>query len=51
MLDSDLSRAGKRDVPSRRVRLGIVAVGGIVALFAAACSSPAGSSSDRYQLP
>ena len=45
MLDSDLSRAGKRDVPtSRRVRLGVIAVGGIVALFAAACTSPAGSS-------
>jgi lipoprotein-anchoring transpeptidase ErfK/SrfK len=45
VLDSDLSRAGKRDVPtSRRVRLGIIAVGGIVALFVAACSSPAGGS-------
>jgi len=44
VLDSYLSRAGKRDVPNgRRVRLGIIAVGGIVALFAAACSSPAGS--------
>jgi lipoprotein-anchoring transpeptidase ErfK/SrfK len=50
VLDSDLSRAGKRDVPpSRRVRLGIIAVGGIVALFAAACSSPAGSSKGGSQ--
>jgi lipoprotein-anchoring transpeptidase ErfK/SrfK len=47
---SDLSRAGRRDVPSsRRVRLGIIAVGGIVALFAAACSSPAGSSKGGSQ--
>jgi lipoprotein-anchoring transpeptidase ErfK/SrfK len=43
VLDSDLSRAGKRDVPtSRRARLGIMAFCGIVALFAAACSSPGG---------
>ena len=45
MLENDLSRASRRDLPtSRRVRLGIIAVCGIVALFAAACSSPAGSS-------
>ena len=50
MLDSDLSRAGKRDVPrSRRARLGIIAVGGIVALFAAACTSPAGGSKGGSQ--
>jgi lipoprotein-anchoring transpeptidase ErfK/SrfK len=45
VLDSDLNREGQRDaLTSRRVRLGIVAVFGIVALFAAACSSPAGGS-------
>jgi lipoprotein-anchoring transpeptidase ErfK/SrfK len=44
VLESDLSRLGRRDLTaSRRVRLGIIAVSGIVALFAAACSSPAAS--------
>ena len=50
MLDSDLNREGQRDAfTSRRVRLGIVAVFGIVALFAAACSSPAGGSKGGSQ--
>ncbi len=50
MLDSDLNRAGQRDAfTSRRVRLGIMAVFGIVALFAAACSSPAGGSKGGSQ--
>jgi lipoprotein-anchoring transpeptidase ErfK/SrfK len=42
--ESYLTRSGQRSLPSsRRVRLGIMAVFGIVSLFAAACSSPAGS--------
>jgi lipoprotein-anchoring transpeptidase ErfK/SrfK len=50
VLDSDLSRAGKRDVPtSRRVRLGIMAFCGIAALFVAACSSPAANSKGGSQ--
>ena len=50
MLDSDLSRAGKRNVPtSRRVRLGIMAFCGIAALFVAACSSPAANSKGGSQ--
>jgi len=44
VLDSDLSRAGKRNVPtSRRTRLGIMVFCGIVAVLVAACTSPAGS--------
>jgi lipoprotein-anchoring transpeptidase ErfK/SrfK len=50
VLDSDLSRAAKRDVPaSRRVRLGIMAFCGIVGLFVAACSSPGGTSNGGSQ--
>jgi lipoprotein-anchoring transpeptidase ErfK/SrfK len=42
VLESNLTRAGQRDLPaSRRVRLGLMAVVGIVSLFAAACSSTA----------
>ena len=42
MLESNLTRAVQRDLPaSRRVRLGIMVVVGIVSLFAAACSSTA----------
>jgi lipoprotein-anchoring transpeptidase ErfK/SrfK len=37
------ARAGRRELPSRRVRLGVIAVTGAAALLAAACSSaPAG---------
>ncbi|MFI5084087.1 MAG: Ig-like domain-containing protein, partial [Streptosporangiales bacterium] len=44
MLESDLTRTGQRSLPpSRRVRLGIMAVLGIVSLFAAACTGSAGS--------
>ncbi|HEY6279005.1 MAG TPA: Ig-like domain-containing protein, partial [Streptosporangiaceae bacterium] len=42
MRESVHTRAGRRDLPSRRVRLGIIAVTGAAALLAAACSSPAG---------
>jgi lipoprotein-anchoring transpeptidase ErfK/SrfK len=50
VLDSDLNREAQRDaLTSGRVRLGIVAVFGIVALFAAACSSPAGGSKGGSQ--
>jgi lipoprotein-anchoring transpeptidase ErfK/SrfK len=50
VLDSDLSRAGKRDVPtSRRMRLGVMAFCGIAALFVAACSSPAANSKGGSQ--
>jgi len=50
VLESDLSRAGKDDLPSsHRFRVGIIAVCGIVALFAAACSSPSASSKGSSQ--
>jgi lipoprotein-anchoring transpeptidase ErfK/SrfK len=42
--ESDLSRANQRSLPtSRRLGLGVMAVLGIVSLFVAACTSPAGS--------
>jgi lipoprotein-anchoring transpeptidase ErfK/SrfK len=42
--ESDLSRANQRSLPtSRRLGLGVMAVFGIVSLFVAACTSPAGS--------
>ena len=44
MRESDLSRANQRSLPtSRRLGLGVMAVFGIVSLFVAACTSPAGS--------
>ena len=44
MRESDLTRANQRSLPtSRRLGLGIMAVFGIVSLFVAACTSPAGS--------
>ncbi len=42
MRESIHTRAGRRDFPSRRVRLGSIAVTGAVALLAAACSSASG---------
>jgi lipoprotein-anchoring transpeptidase ErfK/SrfK len=42
--ESGLTRASQRSLPSsRRIGLGIMAALGIVSLFAAACTSPAGS--------
>jgi lipoprotein-anchoring transpeptidase ErfK/SrfK len=42
--ESDLTRANQRSLPaSRRLGVGIMAVFGIVSLFVAACTSPAGS--------
>jgi len=42
--ESGLTRANQRSLPtSRRLGLGIMAMFGIVSLFAAACTSPAGS--------
>ena len=44
MRESGLTRANQRSLPtSRRLGLGIMAMFGIVSLFAAACTSPAGS--------
>jgi lipoprotein-anchoring transpeptidase ErfK/SrfK len=52
VLESDLSGADRRDLSaSRRVRLGIMAVFGIVSLFAAACSSTAANSKGAGQQP
>ncbi|HEV3290221.1 MAG TPA: Ig-like domain-containing protein [Streptosporangiaceae bacterium] len=41
MRESVHTRAGRRDLPSRRIRLGVIAVSGAAALLAAACSSAA----------
>ena len=44
MRESDVTRANQRSLPtSGRLGLGVMAVFGIVSLFVAACTSPAGS--------
>src|SRR5262249_54994017 len=46
--ESDVTRVNQRSLPtSRRLGVGVMAVFGIVSLFVAACTSPAGSKAAR----